>query len=141
MKINFQGLFKKKMDTFSKKKRSEIMSRIKGKNTKPEMIVRKYLFSKGYRYTLHDKKLPGKPDIVLKKYKTAIQVRGCFWHGHSCKLANYPKTNRKYWKNKINNNRKRDRKNDKLIKKMGYKLIVLNECKIRNKKLNLPNKL
>ena len=129
------------MDTFSKKKRSEIMSRIKGKNTKPEMIVRKYLFSKGYRYTLHDKKLPGKPDIVLKKYKTAIQVRGCFWHGHSCKLANYPKTNRKYWKNKIDNNRKRDRKNDKLIKKMGYKLIVLNECKIRNKKLNLPNKL
>ena len=129
------------MDIFSKKKRSEIMSRIKGKNTKPEMIVRKFLFSKGYRYTLHDKKLPGKPDVVLKKHKTAIQVRGCFWHGHNCKLSNYPKTNRKYWKNKINSNRKRDRKNDKLIRKMGYKLIVLNECKIRNKKLNLPNKL
>ena len=125
------------MDIFSKKKRSEIMSRIKGKNTKPEMIVRKFLFSKGYRYTLHDKKLPGKPDVVLKKHKTAIQVRGCFWHGHNCKLSNYPKTNRKYWKNKINNNKKRDRKNDKLIKKMGYKLIVINECKIRSKKLNL----
>ena len=126
------------MDTVSKKKRSEIMSRIRSKNTKPEMAVRKYLSTKGYRYRLHDKKLPGKPDIVLKRKKIAIQVRGCFWHGHSCKLANYPKTNRKY---KIDNNRKRDRKNDKLIKKMGYKLIVITECKIRDKKLNLANKL
>ena len=129
------------MDIVSKKKRSEMMSRIRSKNTKPEMAVRKYLSAKGYRYKLHDKKLPGKPDIVLKRKKIAIQVRGCFWHGHSCKLANYPKTNRKYWKDKINNNRKRDRKNDRLIKKMGYRLIVINECKIRNKKLNLANKL
>ena len=74
------------MDIVSKKKRSEIMSRIRSKNTKPELIVRKYLFSKGYRYRLHDNKLPGKPDIVLKKYKTAIQVRGCFWHGHRLKV-------------------------------------------------------
>ena len=125
------------MDTVSKKKRSEIMSRIRSKNTGPEMVVRKYLSSKGYKYRLHDKNLPGKPDIVLKKKKIAIQVRGCFWHGHNCKLANYPKTNRKYWKDKINNNRKRDRKNDRLIKKMGYQLIVINECKIRNKKLNI----
>ena len=129
------------MDTVSKKKRSEIMSRIRSKNTKPEMLVMKYLSSKGYKYRLHDKKLPGKPDIVMKGKKIAIQVRGCFWHGHSCKLANYPKTNRKYWKNKINSNRKRDRKNDRLIKKMGYRLIVINECKIRNKKLNLVNKI
>ena len=125
------------MDTFTKKKRSEIMSRIRSKNTKPELMVRKYLFSKGYRYRLHDKKLPGKPDIVLKKHKTAIQVRGCFWHGHNCKLSSYPKTNRKYWKNKINSNKKRDRKNDKLIKKLGYKLIVVNECKI-SKKFIIP---
>ena len=129
------------MDTVSKKKRSEIMSRIRSKNTKPEMLVRKYLSSKGYKYSLHDKRLPGKPDIVLKRKKIAIQVRGCFWHGHNCKLSNYPKTNRKYWKNKINNNKKRDRKNDKLIKKMGYQLIVINECKVRNKKVNLLNKL
>ncbi len=129
------------MDTVSKKKRSEIMSRIRSKNTKPEMLVRKYLSSKGYKYSLHDKKLPGKPDIVLKRKRIAIQVRGCFWHGHNCKLSNYPKTNRKYWKNKINNNKKRDRKNDKLIKKMGYQLIVINECKVRNKKVNLLNKL
>ena len=125
------------MDNVTKKKRSEIMSRIRSKNTKPEMAVRKYLSSRGYKYRLHDKKLPGKPDIVLKWKKIAIQVRGCFWHGHNCKLANYPKTNRKYWKDKINNNRKRDRKNDRLIKKMGYQLIVINECKIRNKKLNI----
>ena len=121
------------MDAFTQKKRSEIMSRIRSKNTKPELIVRKYLSSKGYKYRLHDQKLPGKPDIVLKRKKIAIQVRGCFWHGHSCKLANYPKTNRKYWKNKINNNKKRDRKNDKLIRKMGYKLIIVNECKIKKK--------
>ena len=119
------------MDTVSKKKRSEIMSKIRSKNTKPEMMVRKYLSSKNYRYRLHDKKLPGKPDIVLKKKKIAIQVRGCFWHGHKCKLAHYPKTNRKYWKNKINSNRKRDRKNDKLLRKMDYKLIIINECRIK----------
>ena len=129
------------MDTVSKKKRSEIMSRIRSKNTKPEMAVRKYLSSKGYKYRLYDKKLPGTPDIVLKRKRIAIQVRGCFWHGHNCKLSSYPKTNRKYWKNKINNNKKRDRKNDKLIKKMGYQLIVINECKVRNKKVNLLNKL
>ena len=121
------------MDTVSKKKRSEIMSRIRSKNTKPELIVRKYLSSKGYKYRLHDQKLPGKPDIVLKREKIAIQVRGCFWHGHNCKLSSYPKTNRKYWKDKINNNKKRDRRNDKLIRKMGYKLIIVNECKIKKK--------
>ena len=125
------------MDTVSKKKRSEIMSKIRSKDTKPELLVRKYLFKKGYRYKLHDKKLPGKPDIILKKYKTAIQVRGCFWHGHGCRLSSYPKTNRKYWKSKILNNRKRDRKNDRLVKKMGYKLIVINECKLKNKKFKL----
>ena len=121
------------MDTVSKKKRSEIMSRIRSKNTKPELIVRKYLSSKGYKYRLHDQKLPGKPDIVLKRKKIAIQVRGCFWHGHNCKLSRYPKTNRKYWKDKINNNKKRDGKNDKLLRKMGYKLIIINECKIKKK--------
>ena len=121
------------MDTVSKKKRSEIMSRIRSKNTKPELIVRKYLSSKGYKYRLHDQKLPGKPDIILKRKRIAIQVRGCFWHGHNCKLSRYPKTNRKYWKDKINNNKKRDGKNDKLLRKMGYKLIIINECKIKKK--------
>ena len=129
------------MDIVNRTKRSEMMSKIKGKNTVPEIMVRKYLYSNGYRYRIHDTKLPGKPDIVLSRKKIAIEVRGCFWHGHNCKLSSYPKTNRKYWKNKINNNKKRDRKNDKLIKKMGYQLIVINECKVRNKKVNLLNKL
>jgi len=120
------------MDTVSKKKRSEIMSRIRSKNTKPELIVRKYLFSKGYRYRLHDNKLPGKPDIVLKKYKTAIQVRGCFWHGHGCKFSNIPKTNRAFWRNKILNNKKRDKKNDQKLRRLGFKLIVIPECKTYN---------
>ena len=124
------------MDIFSKKIRSKIMSSIRSTNTKPEIVVRKLLFSKGLRFRLHDKKLPGKPDIVLKKRKTAIQVRGCFWHGHNCKLFNYPRTNRSYWLKKIRNNKKRDKKNDNLIKKMGYKLIVINECKINEPYLN-----
>ena len=118
------------MDIVSKKKRSEMMTAIRSKNTKPEIKVRKYLFSKGYRFRLHVKGLPGKPDIVLPKYKTAIQVRGCFWHGHGCKLSSYPKTNRKFWRDKINNNKKRDGKNDRKIRKLGYRLLIVNECNI-----------
>ena len=123
------------MDTVSKKKRSEIMSKIRSKNTKPELIVRKYLFSKGYRYRLHDSKLPGKPDIVLKKYKTAIQVRGCFWHGHKCKYGSYPKTNRAFWEKKIKNNRKRDKINDKKLKSLEYKLVIIWGCQLGKKEL------
>jgi len=118
------------MDIVSKKKRSEIMSKIRAKNTKPELLVRKYLFSKGYRYRLHDNKLPGKPDIVLKKYKLAIQVRGCFWHGHFCKLGSRPKSNRTFWNNKINGNKLRNSRSDKKIRQMGYKLLVICECHI-----------
>ena len=128
------------MDVFTKKKRSEIMSRIRSKNTKPELIVRKYLFSKGYRYRLHVKKLPGCPDIVMSKHKLAIQVRGCFWHGHHCKLGSAPKSNRSYWSNKIKLNRKRDKKNDRKLKYLKYKLFVIRECDLKKdkykKKLN-----
>ena len=122
------------MDTVSKKKRSEIMSKIRGKNTLPELHVRKFLFSKGFRYRLHDKSLPGTPDIVSKKNKLAIQVRGCFWHGHKCKIARYPKSNRSFWNKKINNNKLRDRKNDRLIRKLGYSLLVIKECEVRKNK-------
>ena len=85
------------MDIVSRKKRSEMMSNIKGKNTLPEMMVRNYLYSRGYRYKIHEIKLPGKPDIVLASKKIAIEVRGCFWHGHRCRLASIPKTNRSFW--------------------------------------------
>ena len=122
-------------DKISVEQRSRIMSRIRSKNTKPEIIVRKYLHNLGYRFRLHDKKLPGKPDIVMKKHKTAIQVRGCFWHQHGCKFSNIPKSNKSYWTPKLKKNKERDKQNDKKLKKLEWKLIVIWECKI-NKKLN-----
>ena len=122
------------MDTVSKKKRSEIMSKIKSKNTKPEMAVRKYIFSKGLRYKIHDKNLPGKPDIVLKKYKLAIQVRGCFWHGHRCRLGVKPKTRKKFWNNKIKSTKIRDLKNDRKLRRMGYNLLIIRECELSSER-------
>ena len=122
-------------DVFSKKKRSEIMSRIKGKNTKPELIVRSFLFSTGYRYRLHAKNLPGKPDIVLKKYKTIIFVNGCFWHGHTnCKYAQIPKTRTNYWTTKISNNKRKDIKAAKSLRKLGWNIITIWECQLKPKK-------
>jgi len=96
-------------DVHDQKTRSYNMSRIKGKNTKPEIIVRKFLFANGFRYKLHDTKLPGKPDIVLPKYKTVIFVHGCFWHGHvNCKYYVVPKTKTQWWLDKIGKNIERD---------------------------------
>jgi len=120
-------------DRFSTATRSEIMSKIRSKNTAPEILVRKHLHSLGYRFRLHDKKLPGKPDIVLKKHRTAIQVRGCFWHQHGCKFSNSPKSNTSYWLPKLEKNKERDKLNDKKIKKLGWKLIVIWECMIDRK--------
>jgi len=123
-------------DVHSKKIRSYNMSRIKGKNTKPEMAVRRFLFGKGFRYRVHDKKLPGKPDIVLPKLKTVILVHGCFWHGHkNCKYFKLPKTRTKWWKEKIEKNILNDKKSLRLLKKTGYKTIVIWECKLKLKNL------
>ena len=91
-------------DIFSQTKRSDIMSKISSKDTKPEILVRKFLFSKGFRYRINVKTLPGKPDIVLPKYKTIIFVNGCFWHGHNCKEGKLPSSNTDFWKEKISNN-------------------------------------
>ena len=108
------------------------MSQIKGKNTKPEMLVRKFLFSKGFRYRLHVKNLPGKPDIVLPKYKTVIFVHGCFWHGHEgCKYFVVPKTRTEWWLNKINTNKANDQKSIALLKKHSWKIITLWECELK----------
>jgi DNA mismatch endonuclease (patch repair protein) len=124
-------------DVHNKKTRSYNMSRIKGKNTKPEVLVRKFLFSQGFRYKLHDKKLPGKPDIVLPKYKTVIFVHGCFWHGHKgCKYFVVPKTRTEWWLNKINGNAERDKKAIKELKKLGYKIINIWECELKSKKIS-----
>ena len=125
------------MDVHDKKTRSYNMSRIKGKDTKPELLVRKFLFAHGFRYKLHDKKLPGKPDIVLPKYNTVIFVHGCFWHGHkSCKYASIPKTRTQWWTDKITGNKNNDRKNTTLLKTFGWQVIVIYECHLKKAKLN-----
>ncbi len=122
-------------DTVSKEKRSEIMSKIRGVNTKPEIMVRQYLFSKGFRYTVHNKSLAGRPDICLRKYKRLIFVNGCFWHGHSnCNIFSMPKTNKKFWHNKIETNINRDRRNLRVLKRLGWKVIVVWECQLKNKR-------
>lgn len=116
-------------DVHSIATRSYNMSRIRSKDTKPEMLVRKYLFSQGFRYRLHDKKLPGKPDIVLPKYKTVIFVHGCFWHGHAnCKYYVVPKTRTDWWLEKINKNLANDKKAIKELKKAGWRVINVWEC-------------
>lgn len=120
-------------DVHSKKTRSYNMSQIKGKDTKPEMLVRKFLHANGFRYKLHDKSLPGKPDIVLPKYKTIIEVQGCYWHGHeNCKYFILPKSNTEFWENKIDGNIKRDIKNHKKLNELGWQLIILWECELKS---------
>ncbi|WBV59895.1 DNA mismatch endonuclease Vsr [Chryseobacterium camelliae] len=126
------------MDIWSKEKRTEVMSKIRSKNTKPELLLRKYLFSKGLRYRINYKKLPGKPDIVFPKYKTVVFVNGCFWHGHdNCKIAHIPKSNVEFWTNKINNNKKRDEDNLKSLLLLGWCVFIVWECEIN--KFNLEN--
>ena len=123
------------MDVHDKKTRSYNMSCIKGKNTKPEEKVRKYLFSQGFRYRKNDKRLPGTPDIVLPKYRTVIFVNGCFWHGHQgCRYFVVPKTNTDFWMNKIDTNRIRDQKKISELEAMGWKVIVIWECELKTGK-------
>ena len=111
------------------------MATVKNRNTKPEIQVRKALFSRGFRYRINDKSFPGSPDIVLPKYHTAIFVHGCYWHGHTnCKKAINPSTNKKFWNAKIEKNRLRDQKAQQVLLQMGWKVIVLWECELRNKK-------
>ena len=122
------------MDIWSKEKRSEVMSKIRSTDTSPELRVRKMLFSKGYRYRLHVKDLPGKPDIVLPKYNAVIFVHGCFWHLHSgCRDGTIPKTRTDYWKNKLLGNKKRDKKHMRELRKQGWRVLQLWECEIENK--------
>lgn len=121
-------------DIYDKEKRSEIMSHIRGKNTKPEVALRKALFSQGFRYRINDKRLPGKPDIVLPKYKTAIFIHGCFWHGHEgCKYAYTPKTNTEFWVQKVQGNKERDIRIQTLLETQGWNVIVVWECEIKGR--------
>lgn len=119
------------MDIWSKQKRSEVMSRIRGKHTKPEMILRSELFRKGFRFRVHQKDLPGKPDIVLPKYRTAIFVHGCFWHYHKdCREGRIPSTNSKFWTEKLQRNINKDEANIKALRKDKWKVQVIWECDI-----------
>lgn len=122
------------MDVHSKETRSYNMSRIRGKNTKPEEIVRRHLFSLGFRYRKNDKRYPGTPDIVLPKYKTVIFVNGCFWHGHSgCKYFVVPKSNTEFWQNKIAANIARDDEKIAQLLRMNWKVITVWECELKPK--------
>ncbi len=121
------------MDLWSKDKRSQVMSRILAKNTKPEQIVRKMLTALGYRYYLHIKELPGKPDIVLTKHNAVIFVHGCFWHLHNCRDGTIPKTRMNYWEEKLRKNQERDRKHSKVLRKQGWKVLTLWECEIEKR--------
>lgn len=123
-------------DTMTPEQRSRCMSAIKSNDTKPEMLVRKYLHGMGLRYGLHNKKLPGSPDIVLRKYKTVIFINGCFWHGHdNCRYYRLPKSNIEFWQTKINRNRERDKRDIEALRKRGWRVIVIWECELRTKEL------
>lgn len=122
------------MDNRSQEARSRNMSRIPSKNTKPEETVRKYLFAQGFRYRKNVSKLPGKPDIVLPKYKTVIFVNGCFWHAHKgCKWFVPPKSNSEFWQKKFAYNIERDERNYQQLKELGWKVIIIWECEIRHR--------
>lgn len=120
------------MDVHDKATRSYNMSKIRSKNTKPEEMVRKYLFAQGFRYRKNDKRLPGKPDIVLPKYKTVVFVNGCFWHMHEgCKYFVWPRNNREFWKNKIEGNAERDKRKKTELELQGWNVITIWECQLK----------
>jgi DNA mismatch endonuclease, patch repair protein len=113
--------------------RSRMMAGIRGKNTKPELIIRRGLHAQGFRFLLHDKRLPGKPDLVFPKYQAVIFVHGCFWHGHDCHLFKWPKTRKDFWRKKIERNREVDENATELLKKSGWRSCVVWECALKGR--------
>lgn len=120
-------------DIVPKRTRSTMMSGIRGANTQPELALRSALHQLGFRYRLHDKQLPGKPDIVLPKYRAIILVNGCFWHGHSCHLFKWPKTRSEFWREKIEGNRARDKRNLAMYNNKGWKTLIVWECALKGR--------
>ena len=121
------------MDTVDSKTRSKIMSRVKGKHTKPELLIRRALHRKGFRYRLHVKNLPGHPDLVFPKYKAIILVNGCFWHDHGCYLSTKPSTRKEFWQEKFQRNKVRDRKNIEYYRKRGWRVLIVWECALKGR--------
>ena len=120
------------MDVLTQSQRHNNMAAIKGKNTKPEMVVRRFLWAKGFRYRVNDARLPGHPDIVLRKYRTCIFVNGCFWHGHEgCKYYSVPKSNTDFWVRKIARNKERDKEEQQKLVSMGWHSITVWECELK----------
>ena len=129
------------MDVFSREKRSQIMSRVSGKNTKPELVVRSLLHNMGYRFRLHRKDLPGKPDITLPKHQKVIYVHGCFWHGHTdCPRSKRLTTNKKFWREKLDRNMEVDKESARNLKELGWAILVIRTCEV-NDTFKLKNKL
>lgn len=127
-------------DVVDKKTRSRMMSGIRAKDTKPELLIRKALFARGFRYRIHDKRLPGKPDLVFPKYNAVIFVHGCFWHRHKCHLFKWPSTRPEFWKSKINRNVEVDKNNYTSLKNNGWRILTIWECSLKGKsRLKLDN--
>ena len=120
-------------DVVNPEKRSKMMAGIKGRNTKPELVIRSGLHARGFRFRLHDKKLPGKPDMVLPKFKVVVFVNGCFWHRHDCHLFKWPKSRQDFWRQKIEGNVKRDIKVRKELEEMGWRHVTVWECALKGK--------
>ena len=121
------------MDVFTKEKRSRIMSKVKGKDTKPELFVRSLLYKMGYRFRLHRRDLPGNPDIVLPRHKKVIFIHGCFWHGHkACPRAKRPSSNKMFWEEKLNKNIQRDKRNISGLREMGWDPLIIWTCEIKD---------
>jgi DNA mismatch endonuclease, patch repair protein len=137
MCFNCDFVIKFIMDKLTKKQRSELMSKIRGKNTYPEIAVRKFIWKLGCRYRLHCKTLPGTPDLVFRSLKKVLFVNGCFWHGHSCRRKHFPKTRIKFWRTKIMRNRQRDQMNLAKLSNMGWDCLTIWECEV--KKLDTLN--
>lgn len=120
------------VDTRTKEKRSEIMSRVRSKDTGPELLVRRLVFGLGYRYRLHRRDLPGSPDIVMQGRRKVIDVRGCFWHGHEgCRYGQLPKSREEFWRAKIDRNRERDKANLELLEDAGWRVLVVWQCELK----------
>ncbi|MDE2749939.1 MAG: very short patch repair endonuclease [Chloroflexota bacterium] len=120
-------------DSVSPEKRSDVMSKVRSKDTKPELLIRRGLHSQGFRYRLHAKDLPGKPDLVFRRYRSVIFVNGCFWHGHSCPRCRMPNTNSDYWKRKVARNVARDAINRRTLLDQGWRVLTIWECALSGK--------